>query len=144
MEMQTHSQDILAYQITAGTVTELSQQTELTDLLPSSRQALQQLAPRCSTKDLQQGQLEDNTTGPIAGKTDLPSQMDWCIVCGKHRLEIPLCGNCYCQRSKERKCCTSYTTLPLLGIQGLQKPCKESSRGITGLVSTVVQKLWCS
>ena len=72
MEMQTHSQDILAYQITAGTVTELSQQTELTDLLPSSRQALQQLAPHCSTKDLQQAQLEDNTTGPIAGKTDLP------------------------------------------------------------------------
>jgi len=65
----------LPYQITAGTVTELSQQMELTDLLASSRQALQQLAPHCSTKDLRQAQLEDNT-GPIAGKTVLPSQMD--------------------------------------------------------------------
>ena len=42
------------------------QTMELTDLLPSSRRTMQQLAPHWSVKDLQQAQLEDNAIGPIA------------------------------------------------------------------------------
>ena len=38
------------------------QTMELTDLLPSSRRTMQQLAPHWSVKDLQQAQLEDNAT----------------------------------------------------------------------------------
>jgi len=38
----------------------------ITDLLPSSRRAMHQLAPHWSVKDLQLAQLKDNTIGPIA------------------------------------------------------------------------------
>ena len=42
------------------------QMMKCTNLLPSSRRAMHQLAPHWSVKDLQLAQLEDNTIGPIA------------------------------------------------------------------------------